>query len=165
MPIEVCADGTLIWQGKTYRCALGKNGLRHDKKERDNATPVGRYAIRRVLYRPDKISGIETGLDTCALEADDGWCDDPAHPEYNTPVKLPFTASHEVLWRDDHIYDIIVILGHNDDPPIPGKGSAIFFHLARENYEGTEGCIAVKLEDMLEILKSLPSGEFMEIRP
>jgi L,D-peptidoglycan transpeptidase YkuD (ErfK/YbiS/YcfS/YnhG family) len=161
--IFVSSDGQLKFGGHTYCCAIGKNGIRKDKCEGDNATPVGRFPIRHVFYRADKISVPETTLKKYGISPDDGWCDDPTHPDYNRPVKLPFDASHEKLWRDDAIYDIIVILGHNDDPPVPGNGSAIFFHIARPNYEGTEGCIAVTLEDMREILKSVEPGEIMEI--
>ncbi len=163
MTIHVSSEGKLQFNGKSYPCALGKNGIRTDKSEGDNATPVGRFALRRVLYRADRLFEPETALDTQALHYNDGWCDDPSHVAYNHPVKTPFQASHELLWRDDHIYDVIVVLGHNDDPPVPNKGSAIFFHLAREGYSSTEGCIAVSLEDMLDILKQVTPGEEMEI--
>ncbi|NVJ91325.1 MAG: L,D-transpeptidase family protein [Methylocystaceae bacterium] len=161
--IKVFGDNRLIWQDKTYPCALGKNGITADKKEGDLTTPVGRYKIRRVLYRPDRLNKPACHLDITALTTQDGWCDDIHHAKYNRPVKLPFSASHEQLWRDDHIYDIIVILGHNDNPPIAGKGSAIFFHLARKNYEPTQGCVAVSLPHMLEILETLPKTAEMEI--
>jgi len=115
------------------------------------------------LYRADRIEPPQTLLNIQKITKTDGWCDDPSHPNYNRPIQLPFAASHEELWRDDHIYDIIVILGHNDNPPVPEKGSAVFFHLARENFEPTQGCVAVTLECMLEILKTAESGIEMEI--
>jgi L,D-peptidoglycan transpeptidase YkuD (ErfK/YbiS/YcfS/YnhG family) len=98
-----------------------------------------------------------------ALSPDDGWCDDPSSPFYNQHVKLPFAPSHEKLWRDDHVYDLIVVLGHNDDPPVAGMGSAIFAHLARPDYSGTEGCVALKLEDMQAFLHVARPGDAIEI--
>lgn len=163
MLIKVTSDHKLVCKGQSYRCALGKGGVTTDKIEGDGATPVGRYLFRRALFRPDRINEPETKLDIQEIKQDDGWCDDPKHPSYNRPIKRPFSASHEALWRDDHIYDIIVILAHNDNPPLPGKGSAIFFHLARDHYEPTEGCIAVKQKDMLEILKTIQPGDAIEI--
>jgi len=164
--IRVSGPNRLTFQGQTYHCAIGKGGFIKDidKVEGDGATPMGCYALRRVLYRPDRLDHApQCRLDVSPLQPDDGWCDDPQSPDYNQPVKLPFSASHEALWRTDHIYDIIVVLGHNDAPPIPGKGSAVFFHLARENYHPTEGCIAVSLPNMLDILKKISIDEMMEI--
>jgi len=82
----------------------------------------------------------------------DGWCDDPAHRAYNRQVRLPFDASHEVLWRDDHVYDVIGVLGWNDDPVERGRGSAIFLHLAREDGRPTEGCVALAPRDLRAVL-------------
>jgi L,D-peptidoglycan transpeptidase YkuD (ErfK/YbiS/YcfS/YnhG family) len=98
------------------------------------------------------------------LSPDDGWCDDPSSPQYNQHVMLPFAPGHETLWRDDHVYDVIVVLGHNDDPPVSGMGSAIFMHLARPDYTGTEGCVAVALPDMLNFLRAAKPGDAIEIR-
>ena len=161
--IYVGCDNKLHWQGCSYACALGKGGIALDKSEGDGATPTGVFSLRRVLYRADRIEPPQTLLNIQKITKTDGWCDDPSHPNYNRPIQLPFAASHEELWRDDHIYDIIVILGHNDNPPVPEKGSAVFFHLARENFEPTQGCVAVTLECMLEILKTAESGIEMEI--
>jgi len=163
--MKVYPDGKLIWNGQTYPCAIGKGGIVQDKKEGDGATPVGRFPLKQVYYRPDRLKQPETILQTQAISSTDGWCDDPEHVAYNKPIKLPFKASHEELWRDDHIYDVIVVLGHNDNPPIPGKGSAIFFHIARNGFTGTEGCVAVALTDMLHILKSIQGPIDMEIMP
>lgn len=161
--IRVSDGNTLTFQGNTYQCAIGKGGFKVDKVEGDGATPIGCYPLRRVLYRADRLDTPETILNAQAIQPDDGWCDDPASPHYNQPVKLPFAASHEELCRTDHIYDIIVVLGHNDDPPVAGQGSAVFFHLAREHYQPTEGCVAVSLPDMLDILKKISADEIMEI--
>lgn len=164
--IIASSDGWLRHGGRTYRCALGKGGCKPeaDKREGDGATPVGRYPLRQVLYRPDRlVAPPQTRLPSRALGPEDGWCDDPADPAYNRPVLLPYAASHEKLWRDDHIYDVIVTLGHNDDPPIPGMGSAIFLHVARPGYAGTEGCVALALSDLLELLAAWRPGEALQI--
>lgn len=134
-----------------------------DKTEGDGGTPVGRFPLRRVLYRPDRLDAPATGLPVEAIKPDQGWCDDPAHPDYNRPVRLPFADSHEKLWREDMVYDVIVILGHNDDPPVPGKGSAIFMHVARPAYEPTEGCVALALEDLLAVLAASGPGDTIRI--
>ena len=92
-----------------------------------------------------------------------GWCDDMGHPDYNRRVALPFPASHERLWREDHVYDLIVVLGYNDDPVIPEKGSAIFLHLAREDFSPTEGCIACARDDLLALLCGAKPGDALRI--
>ncbi len=153
MELKVRADGWLCWDGGRYRCALGHGGLRADKREGDGATPVGRFLLRRVLYRPDRLPAPPPSAQpTEPINPESGWCDDPADPRYNQPLPLPCTASHEKLWRDDGLYDVLVVLGHNDDPPIPGFGSAIFLHVARPGYLPTEGCVALALCDLLTLL-------------
>ena len=120
--------------------------------------------MRRVFYRPDRLDAPKTLLPLVPLTPEDGWCDAPDDPLYNRWVKLPYAASHENLWLEDHIYDVIVELGHNDDPPVPSLGSAIFLHLARPDWGPTAGCVAVTLEDMLEILRLSARGSEIEIR-
>lgn len=151
--ITVYPDGTVFFLGKQYRCALGKSGFSKDPREGDNATPVGSFLMRKVFYRPDKFERAPvTVLPVIALTPADGWSDDVSLPDYNTFVKLPYVGSHEELWRTDDVYDLIIPLGFNDDPPISGVGSAIFMHVARENYTPTRGCIALSRGDLLEIL-------------
>lgn len=135
-----------------YKCALGRSGLRLRKCEGDGASPVGTWALRHVLYRADRIMRPRTALPVAAIRPDDGWCDDPADSRYNRPVALPYPASCETMWREDGLYDVVVVLGHNDDPPVPGAGSAIFWHIARPDYGPTEGCVAVSMTDMMRIL-------------
>lgn len=164
--IEVRGDGTLTCNGKKYRCALGKGGVREDKREGDGATPIGCFAVRKVYYRPDKFDQPpQTAFPVQAVATDDGWADDDKLPEYNTRVKLPYAGSHEKLWRDDHLYDLIVELGYNDRPPVPGKGSAIFMHVARETYSPTAGCVALSQEDLLEVLRGAEAGTQVCVRP
>lgn len=164
MDILVTPDHRLHWQGRSYQCALGKGGITRDKKEGDGATPVGRFALRRVLYRADRFDAPQTGLaDVTALDPADGWCDAPADANYNRPVRHPYAASAETLWRDDGLYDVIVVLGHNDDPPLPGAGSAIFLHVARPDYGPTEGCVALALPDLLAVLADCTEGTFLSV--
>ena len=152
MEIVVWPPGTLSWNGNQVRCALGHGGIRAEKREGDGTTPAGVFPLRRVMIRPDRLEVPKTGLPVHALDPADGWCDDPGDDAYNQLVKLPFSASHEKLWRDDAIYDVIVEVGYNDDPVKPGLGSAIFVHVARPGFEPTEGCIALRLEDLLDLL-------------
>ncbi len=164
--IEVSGSGSLTFMGKTYRCALGKGGVREDKREGDGATPVGCFAVRKVYYRPDKfMAAPQTAFPVQVLSPDDGWADDDKLPEYNTLVKLPYAGSHEKLWRDDHLYDLIVVLGYNDQPPVPGKGSAVFMHLAREAFTPTAGCVALSREDLLDVLRAAEAGTQVCVRP
>lgn len=154
--IIVYSDGRLLWRDKEYKCALGKGGVREDKKEGDGATPVGCFPVREIYYRADRLEKPITILsDVRELKEADGWCDGVEDENYNKFVLLPYGASSENLWRNDHIYDVIVVLGYNDDPIIKGKGSAVFMHVARENYSPTAGCIALSLPDLLAILSTI----------
>ncbi len=160
------ADGQIRLTDRTVRCALGKAGViaAADKREGDNKSPIGVWALRYVLYRPDVYpEGPQTALPIRAMEPDDGWCDAPNDPAYNRPVKLPYPASAERLWREDHVYDLIGVLAHNDDPPVSGMGSAIFLHLAREGYLGTEGCVALARRDLEALLAAAGPGDAIEI--
>jgi L,D-peptidoglycan transpeptidase YkuD (ErfK/YbiS/YcfS/YnhG family) len=166
MNLRVTADAgkaTLHWDGGSSRCAIGPGGIAHKQSEGDGVTPIGIFPIRHVLYRADRIAPLQTGLPLSTIAPDDGWCDAPDDPAYNRPVKLPYPASAEQLWREDHVYDIIVVLGFNDDPVVPGKGSAIFLHLAKADYATTAGCVALALPDMLAVLAQLKPGDFTEI--
>ena len=161
--IIVARDNRLRFAGRAWRCALGRGGIRADKREGDGATPVGRFALRRLLYRADRLAAPPTALPVAPIGPHDGWCDDPAHPAYNRPVTLPFAASHERLWRDDAVYDVIVVLGHNDAPPAPGLGSAIFLHVARPDLAPTEGCVALALPDLLDLLARVRADTFLRV--
>lgn len=162
--IIVTSAGLLSFGGQEFRCALGRSGLRADKREGDGATPVARMKLRRVFYRPDRIMAPVTVLPVRSLTQNDGWCDDPASPDYNRFIDLPHPARHELLWRVDGIYDVIVELGWNDDPVIAGNGSAIFLHVARQDYAATEGCVALSIEDLLSLLRAIPRDCFLQTK-
>lgn len=161
--IRVFADGHLEIDGRSYRCALGKGGVTSDKREGDGATPAGIYPLRRAFYRPDKGAPPATGLPLVALAPDDGWCDDPGASAYNLAVKLPCAASHEKMWRDDDLYNVVVEIGYNDAPVVPGKGSAIFMHVARPGYLPTEGCVALAEGDLRAVLARCGPAAVIEI--
>lgn len=148
------------------RCALGRSGLSRDKREGDGTTPEGSFPLRRLLYRQDRLGGRPaTRLPASAIEPADGWCDDPLDARYNRPVRLPFAGRHEDLWREDGLYDLLVVLGHNDDPIIPGRGSAIFLHVATADYAATAGCVAVARDDLLTILADCTLSSRVQIGP
>ena len=160
------ALGEVVWQGHRVKAAFGKGGVvpAAEKREGDGAGPIGAWPLRRVLYRPDKGQAPRTGLSVEAINPEDGWCDAPLDPAYNRPVTLPYPASAERLWRDDGLYDLVVILGYNDDPVVPGAGSAIFLHLASPGYGPTEGCVALARPDLEALLASAAPGDVLEIR-
>lgn len=154
------SDGRFDLAGRTTWCAVGRAGvIAADKKhEGDGASPEGVWPIRGGLYRPDRLARPRSSLAFQPLFPDDGWCDAADDAAYNRPVKLPYPASAEAMWRDDGIYDLVVVLGHNDDPPLAGRGSAIFLHLARPDRRPTEGCIALDRPD-LEALLALATAQ------
>ena len=159
------ADGRLELETATVRCALGRAGViaAAAKREGDGATPLGTWALRRVLYRPDRGARPATRLPTSPIAPHDGWCDAPDHADYNLPVALPHPASCERLWREDRLYDLVCILGHNDKPPIAGLGSAIFLHVAGPGYPPTEGCVALARIDLERLLALAGPGDALAV--
>jgi L,D-peptidoglycan transpeptidase YkuD (ErfK/YbiS/YcfS/YnhG family) len=158
--------GSVSWPGGGERaCSLGRSGVvpAQDKREGDGASPLGKWVLRSVFYRPDREAPPRTGLPLVPLRPQDGWCDDPASALYNRPVSLPFARSFERLWREDGLYDLCVVLGHNDEPPVAGMGSAIFLHLRAPDGGATEGCVALARGDLLELLALARPGDRMAI--
>jgi L,D-peptidoglycan transpeptidase YkuD (ErfK/YbiS/YcfS/YnhG family) len=153
------------WGTARWRCAVGRGAIGRDKREGDGVTPVGRWPLRRVLYRADRLDPPRCALPCTAIALDDGWCDAPQDPAYNQPVRLPYPASHERMTRYDGLYDVVVVLGHNDDPVVPGAGSAIFLHVARDDYGPTEGCVALALGDLLTLLREAGPGSAVVVAP
>ena len=158
MDLVVESSGIAVWGDRRFRCALGRGGVSRDKREGDGATPAGSWPMRQVLYRADRLASPQTALPLSAIGATDGWCDAPRDAAYNQPVRLPYPASAETLWREDGVYDLIVPLGFNDVPVVPCAGSAIFLHVARADFAPTEGCIALTLPDLLRVLGEADIG-------
>ena len=146
--------GVLQFHGRHYDCVLGRSGVvaAVAKREGDGATPLGTWALRCVYYRADRLEKPVTALPLHVIEKTQGWCDAPGHPAYNSLVTLPFDDSHEEMWRQDDVYNIVVPLGYNDDPPVSGRGSAIFLHLMRPKKTPTAGCVALALPDLYAVL-------------
>ncbi len=160
LTVTTAADGAwLDWGVGKRRAAIGPGGIGTKGGEADGITPRGRFPVREIFYRADRIAKPATALPLRAIQKDDGWCDAPNDPNYNRPVKLPYPASAEVMWREDHLYDLVAVLGYNDDPAVPGKGSAIFLHLARPDHSATQGCVALKYEDALAAIAQLRPGD------
>ena len=136
-------------------CALGRSGPRPDKREADGASPVGRFRLLQVFYRADHGPRPRTGLPLRRIRAQDGWCDDPADRRYNRLVPLPCGSSHETMWRDDHLYDVVIDIAWTRGPILRGRGSAIFLHLARPGFEPTAGCVAVESAKVRRLLERI----------
>jgi len=167
--VKLIADGKagLLHAGdRTIPCSIGKGGLiaAADKREGDGASPIGVWPVRGVLLRPDRVSHpAALHLPWRWIRPDDGWSDDAEDPAYNRPVRHPHGFSAERLWRDDGVYDVVVVLGYNDAPPKRGAGSAIFFHCWRDG-TATEGCVAIAKDEMLALLRDLSPDDAIEIR-
>jgi L,D-peptidoglycan transpeptidase YkuD (ErfK/YbiS/YcfS/YnhG family) len=157
------AGGELTWPGGSTQAACGRGGVRADKREGDGASPAGTFPLVSAFYRPDRLVAPRTGLPIAALEPEDAWVDDPGDANYNRLVTRPYPASHEILWRDDALYDVIVVIGYNTDPVVPGAGSAIFLHVAAPDFSPTEGCIAIAKPVLLNLLGLLGPGSTITI--
>jgi L,D-peptidoglycan transpeptidase YkuD (ErfK/YbiS/YcfS/YnhG family) len=154
------SDGVwLDWGAGKRRAAIGPGGIAIKGGEGDGITPRGAFTVREIFYRADRIAKPVTRLRLRAIQPDDGWCDAPDDPNYNRLVKLPYPASAETMWRDDHLYDLVAVLGYNDDPVVAGNGSAIFLHLAKPGYAHTHGCVALRYEDALVAIEQLQPGD------
>jgi L,D-peptidoglycan transpeptidase YkuD (ErfK/YbiS/YcfS/YnhG family) len=159
------SQARLSWPGGNAPAACGRGGVRADKREGDGATPAGTFPLRGGFYRPDRSARPPSGWPMAALRPEDAWVDDPADPNYNRLVALPYPAHHEEMWRADGLYDLVVLIGYNTDPPVSGRGSAIFLHIARPDFAPTEGCIAVAREVLAGLLGLLGPGSTIAIRP
>jgi L,D-peptidoglycan transpeptidase YkuD (ErfK/YbiS/YcfS/YnhG family) len=165
MLFPVFADGSMTLEGRRVRCAVGRGGLcaAAVKREGDGRTPAGLWPIRRLLWRPDRRGAPRSALPALPLAPDDGWCDDPLAADYNRPVRLPHSASAERLWREDGLYDVVAVLGYNDDPVVAGAGSAIFLHRVRPDFGPTEGCVALADEDLDTFLALAAPGDCLHV--
>jgi L,D-peptidoglycan transpeptidase YkuD (ErfK/YbiS/YcfS/YnhG family) len=145
-------DGFLVLGGDRYPACIGRGGISGFKVEGDGATPAGLLPLRRVLYRADRIAPPKAVCPIEPLSPEDGWCDDARDAAYNRQVRLPYEGRHEALWRDDALYDVIGVLGWNDQPIVRDRGSAIFLHLATPDRAPTAGCVALSLEHLRAVL-------------
>jgi L,D-peptidoglycan transpeptidase YkuD (ErfK/YbiS/YcfS/YnhG family) len=149
------ADSSLGWAilgARRWRCAVGAGGVREDKVEGDGATPAGTFPLRHIYFRNDRLVLPPHALPARPISRHDGWCDDPRSGSYNRLVRIPNDWSHEKMWREDGLYDLVIVVGYNDDPPEGEWGSAIFLHIARDDMAGTRGCVAFARNDLLELL-------------
>ncbi len=166
---ENATRGVLICGGQRFDCALGRTGITHDKKEGDGKTPIGTYPLRVVFYRADRVARPDTTVPVRELTPTTGWSEDPARDDYNTEISVPpcgaAPAGIDRMTRDDHVYDITVVIGYNDDPPVKGRGSAIFMHVARPGYTPTQGCVALSESDLRAVLKQVTPASTITILP
>jgi L,D-peptidoglycan transpeptidase YkuD (ErfK/YbiS/YcfS/YnhG family) len=156
---RVSADGRCVLGNATFRAAIGRAGIVAHKQEGDGGTPAGHLPLRRVLYRADRLKRPLALVPVEPIAPTDGWCDDPTHRDYNRMIRLPHDGRHEELWRRDALYDLVGVLGWNDQPVQRGRGSAIFLHVARPDYAPTEGCVALSQPDLLAALATLTALE------
>jgi L,D-peptidoglycan transpeptidase YkuD (ErfK/YbiS/YcfS/YnhG family) len=155
--------GWLIAGPTQIPCAIGRSGIGHDKIEGDGKTPAGCFAIPWFLFRPDAGFRPRQNFRALPIRRDSAWCDDPNDRNYNRPVRLPYGNSREGMWRADRLYDVIGILDYNMRPRARGRGSAIFFHLARPDLSPTAGCVALRAADMRRLLPRLSQRVVMVI--
>ena len=153
--IIINKSGYLKYKDLKFKCALGKAGIGDKKVEGDNITPNGIFRIVKIYYRKDRVKKLSSKFKLIKINEKMAWCDDPKSRKYNQLIKLPTKYSHEILYRRDNIYDLILVLNYNMRPIIKNKGSAIFIHVAKKNYKKTEGCVALKKADLSYLVKEI----------
>ncbi len=159
------SEGWLVLGSLRFRCALGRSGRVAVKREGDWGTPIGSYALSHGYYRPDRVARPRSALPFSRLRPEDGWCDAVGDRNYNRKIRHPYPASAEHMWREDDLYDVVVVLDHNMRPRIQGGGSAIFMHVARPGYKPTAGCVALRRDHLLRLLTRLRRGTRLVIHP
>ena len=161
--IIVKKSGYLKYKNFKFRCALGKGGIKQKEREGDFITPKGKFKLIKIYYRSDRIKKINSTLKTIKIKKNMGWCDDVSSNYYNKQIKISKKIGHEKLHRKDNLYDIIVVLNYNLNPIIKGKGSAIFLHVAKKKYNKTQGCIALKKDDLLSLVSKIKKNTQIRI--
>ena len=161
--IIVKKSGYLKYKNFNFRCALGKGGIKQKEKEGDFITPKGKFKLIKIYYRSDRIKKISSVLKKIKIKKNMGWCDDVSSNYYNKQIKINKKFSHEKLYRKDNVYDIVVVLNYNLNPIINGKGSAIFLHVAKKNYKKTQGCIALKKNELLNLVSKIKRNTQIKI--
>ena len=145
----------LTYSNYKVKCALGKRGIGYKRREGDYITPKGLYKIKFILYRKDRIKSIRSKFKKIVIKKNMGWCNDSRSSRYNKLIYRPFSYNFEKLYKKENIYDIILVLDYNMNPIKKNKGSAIFIHIAKKNYKKTEGCIAIKKNELLKMIKDI----------
>ena len=153
--IIINKSGYLEYKNLKFKCALGKAGIGKKKQEGDNVTPTGTFKIVKIYYRSDRVKKISSKFRLIEITKNMGWCDDPNSKNYNQLINLPSKYSHEKLFKKNNIYDLIIVLNYNMKPVIKNKGSAIFIHVAKKKYQPTQGCIALKKNNLLKLLSKI----------
>ena len=153
--IIINKSGYLKYKKLKFKCALGKAGIGKKKREGDNVTPTGTFKIVKIYYRSDRVKKISSKLRLIEITKNMGWCDDPNSKNYNQLINLPSKYNHEKLFKKNNIYDLIIVLNYNMKPVIKNKGSAIFIHVAKKKYQPTQGCIALKKNNLLKLLSKI----------
>lgn len=153
--IIINKSGYLKYKDLKFKCALGKSGIGKKKIEGDNITPKGIFGIVKIYYRSDRVKKISSKFRLIKITKKMGWCDDPNSKKYNRLINLPTNCKYEKLYRKDNVYDLVIVLDYNIKPTIKNKGSAIFIHVARQNYKKTAGCIALKKSNLILLIKKI----------
>ena len=161
--IVVKKNNYLEYKNLKFRCALGKAGIQKKFKEGDKITPKGSYKILSIYYREDRIKKIKCSIRKIKITKQMGWCDDSKSKYYNKQIKVPSKLSHETLYRKDNIYDVVCVINYNINPTLKEKGSAIFLHIARNKYQKTNGCIAVKKNHLIKLLALIKKNARIKI--
>ena len=154
----------LTYNKLKVKCAIGKKGIGYKKKEGDLITPSGQFRIKYILYRKDRLN-VSTKLKKKVIKKNMGWCDDPKSSHYNKLVRLPFAYKYEKLFKKENIYDIILVLNYNMSPIKKNKGSAIFIHVAKNNFKKTEGCVAIKKLNLVKLIRKINPNTKVKIFP
>lgn len=153
----------LTYKDYKVKCAIGKRGIGKKRREGDLITPKGLFKIKKVYFRKDKVRGLKTKFSMKAITKNMGWCNDPKSNKYNKLIKYPFAFNAEKLFRNDNIYDIVIVLNFNSRPVKKNKGSAIFLHVARRKYSPTLGCVAISKNDLKYLLSVISKKTFLKI--
>tara|TARA_Y200000002_G_C22171484_1_gene451289 strand:+ start:8 stop:508 length:501 start_codon:yes stop_codon:yes gene_type:complete len=153
----------LAYNNYKVKCAIGKRGIGKKRKEGDFITPKGDFRIKYILYRKDRIKNIQSKIKKIIIKKNMGWCDDPRSRNYNKLIRIPSKYNYEKLYKRENIYDIILVLNYNMRPIVKKRGSAIFIHVAKTNYEKTEGCVAIKKTHFLKIINELKKNTKIKI--
>jgi L,D-peptidoglycan transpeptidase YkuD (ErfK/YbiS/YcfS/YnhG family) len=161
--IIINKSGYLKYKNLKFKCALGKAGIGEKNIEGDKITPKGTYRVVNIYYRKDRIKKIISEVKPIEIKKNMGWCDDPNSKKYNQFIRLPSDYSYEKLYRNDNLYDLILVLNYNMDPITKNKGSAIFIHITN-NYKATKGCVGLKKRNLIKLIKILTKKTQIKIK-